>query len=204
MRPASSISLACTLSTMLFLSNCASSTTKAEHSTDQAVETAVERTEAGFEDAALAPLSDLNLRRQKIPERLDTMISPYEPPPPANCSKIAEEVSALTAILGPDSDVQVEEDAPTLSQRAGEGAGDLTLDTIESTTTGFIPFRGLVRQATGATAHEKRVRKAYEKGLQRRAFLKGAGLSYGCQPPASPLPAPPAESKIEYRKTSPD
>ena len=169
------------------------------------VEVAVNRTNEGFEDAALAPLSDLNLRKAEIPQRLKDLPSPYAPIPSNGCEGIREEVNALTAILGHDVDYTPPEgEEDDLHEAAGEEAANLTLGTVESATTGFIPFRGLVRRATGASAHEKRLRAAYQKGQQRRAYLKGVGKQKGCIPPASPL-APIVEeiSKVEYRKVTP-
>ncbi len=193
------------LSAMTLAASCAHSEQDSQSSSESAVSLAVDRTGTGFEDAALAPLSDLNLRRTPIPERLLKIQSPYLPQPLLHCDTLAREVEALTEVLGPDVDVQPEnQDDPTLKQRAGEEAGDAALNTIESTTTGFIPFRGLVRQATGATAHEKKVRRAYERGIQRRAFLKGVGFAVGCEAPAAPLPWTPTTPSIEYRKTAPE
>ena len=170
----------------------------------ESVDVAVARTNEGFEDAALAPLSDLNLRKAEIPQRLKELTTPYAELPTNGCRGIREEVTALTAILGHDVDYHPDEDDDNVHQAAGEEAANFTLDTVESATTGFIPFRGLVRRATGASAHEKRLRDAYQRGLQRRAYLKGVGKQMGCIPPASPLePMGDDVSKVEYRKVAP-
>lgn len=163
--------------------------------------TAVNKTQAGFGDAAMAPLTDLNLRRVEVPPLLEAIRSPYEPIPAVNCQAIAAAVTDLTAILGQDSDAPPGPDA-SLAEQAGSGAADLTLNTVSSTMTDFIPFRSIVREATGASAHERRLRAAYERGVARRAYLKGVGAQLGCAPPAAPEPdagiAPPPPP-IEYR-----
>ena len=163
--------------------------------------TAVDKTQAGFGDAAMAPLNDLNLRRTEVPALLEAIKSPYEPIPVVSCQAIAASVTELTLILGQDSDAPRKPDA-SLADQAGSGAADLTLNTVSSTMTDFIPFRSVVREATGASAHERKLRAAYERGVTRRAYLKGVGAQLGCAPPAAPAPSagfatPPP--KIEYR-----
>ncbi|HEY7799930.1 MAG TPA: hypothetical protein VIA80_14260 [Hyphomonadaceae bacterium] len=168
---------------------------------DSGISTAVNRTSEGLDDAAMAPLTDLNLRRTAIPAKLEAIVSPYEPLPQVTCATIAAEVVELTTILGADSDAPPPPQA-SLNQRAGEGAADLALGGVASAATDFIPFRSIVREATGASAHERRLRAAYERGVTRRAYLKGVGAQIGCAPPAAPepgaglaKPGPP----IEYR-----
>jgi hypothetical protein len=168
---------------------------------DSGLGVAVNRTSEGLDDAAMAPLTDFNLRRAAIPAKLEAIVSPYEPLPRVTCVTIAGEVTELTNILGADSDAPPPPQI-SMSQRAGEGAADLALGGVASATTDFIPFRSIVREATGASAHERRLRAAYERGVTRRAYLKGVGAQMGCAPPAAPepgagllKPGPP----IEYR-----
>ena len=169
--------------------------------------TAVDKTSSGFSDAAMAPLNDLNLRRTEVPALLEAIKSPYEPITVVNCQAIAAAVTNLTNILGRDSDAPPVPEA-SLSDQAGSGAADLTLNTVSSTMTDFIPFRSIVREATGASAHERKLRAAYERGVTRRAYLKGVGAQLGCAPPAAPAPnagMPAPGAKIEYRsKVQPD
>lgn len=168
-----------------------------------ACSTASERTSAGLGDAALSPLNDLNLRRGEIPDLLANIRSPYEPIPELSCKAIGDMVTQLTIILGPDSDA---EQAPekSMGDKAGEGAADLTLDSISSAMTSFIPFRSLVRDATGASSHDRRLRAAYERGAARRAYLKGVGAHLGCAPPAAPDPSAgiPKGEDAEFKGTS--
>lgn len=162
--------------------------------------TVVDKTQAGLGDAAMAPLTDLNLRRTEVPALLEAIKSPYEPISVVSCQTIGAAVAKLTEILGPDADAPADPDA-SLADQAGSGAADLTLNTVSSTMTDFIPFRSVVREATGASAHARRLRVAYERGVARRAYLKGVGAQLGCAPPAAPEPnagiTPPPN--IEYR-----
>ena len=171
---------------------------------NQGIDSAVSKTEEGFEDATLQPLTDLNIRREQIPKMLSEMESPYQNTL-QSCAGILEEVQKLNTILGPDYDEYSEADEETpFSQEAGEEAAEYTLDTVRGFTTDIIPFRSVVRRATGASKHEKKIRLAYEKGLQRRAFLKGIGHMLRCAPPAAPHSFKPSpKPTIEYRKTKP-
>ena len=101
-------------------------------------ETASSRTSAGFSDAAMTPLNDLNVRRDEVPPLLAAIRSAYEPIPDVSCSSISKMVADLTAILGRDTD------APPLPERsfgevAGEGAADITLGAVSSTMSVMIP-----------------------------------------------------------------
>jgi hypothetical protein len=188
------------LAAALALAGCASGGAR---QAEDGVDRAFTKTSEGLEDAALTPLSDLNLRRVPIPARLEAIVSPYEPLAARTCAAIGAEIGELTAILGPDVDVPPPP-RDSLDQRAGDGAAKLALNEVSSTASGFIPYRSLVRTATGASAHERRLRAAYERGMQRRAYLKGVGLALGCAPPAAPEAwTPPAPPTIEYRRAQP-
>ena len=190
--------VAAVLAAILMSFSCASQAQQEPTGVDRAVVD----TREGFGDAVMTPLSDLNLRRAPIPPKLEAIISPYEPIQVNTCAGIADEVRQLTEILGPDIDAPASDDDPTLSDRAGEGAADLALNQVTSAVTGFIPYRSVLRQASGASAHERKLREVYDRGAQKRAYLKGIGASKGCAPPAAPDPragivVPP--DNIEYR-----
>lgn len=186
------------LAALTLAAACASSPKKPRG--ESGVARAVNQTRAGLPDAAMAPLEDVNLRRDEIPLRLQQIVSPYEPVQKQDCITIGVEVLELTNILGPDADAPPPD--TTDAERNGDTASRLALQQVSSTMSDFIPFRSLVREATGAGAHARRLRAAYERGVQRRAYLKGIGASMGCAPPAGPhplagIPAPPP--RIEYR-----
>jgi hypothetical protein len=165
------------------------------------IDRAVSKTQAGVGDAALTPLNDLNLRREPIPPLLQAIRSPYEPIKRRDCVGIGAEVGELTAILGADVDVPAGPDE-TLGQKTGDSAAKLALNGVRDVVTGFIPYRSLVRMASGASEHERELRAAYERGVQRRAYLKGVGLALGCAPPAAPDPkhvGGPPQPQIEFR-----
>lgn len=181
---------------------CASTSDRAETadaaSEPGATERAIERTEDGFGDAALSPLEDINLKRDKIPETFQAIDNPYGVDPEISCAQIAVEVTELDALLGRDWDIPPP-DKKGLSERAADGASTAFLDAVSSGASGLIPYRGFVRTLSGAARHEKKVRKAYERGSHRRTFLKAIGLTKGCAYPAAPLPPPEEDPKIVFR-----
>lgn len=139
----------------------------------------------GFADAASAPLEDFNLVRREIPPLLAGMPSPYHIDLELTCARIEMDLAELDAVLGQDWDT-LAPDKRLNTEILADEAADAALDTVRSVSTGWIPFRGLVRKATGAESHEKRYNQAYRIGAQRRAYLKGYGQAAGCDLPARP------------------
>jgi hypothetical protein len=141
----------------------------------------------GFGDAALAPLTDLNVRREQIPTvLLQAQANPYDRRNLNQCTTIGAEVARLDTALGPDRDEPPAPDSPTLNEQAQDALAEATLEAIRGATTDFIPYRSWVRQLTGAQARSKAVQDAVEAGRLRRAYLKGLGMRADCAPPASP------------------
>ncbi len=127
-------------------------------------------------DVAKTPMTDLNIEKREIPAiLLQAQARPYTLTGLGRCSALTSEVSALDDVLGPDLDLPEEE-------RARISAGRMAKTVVGS----FIPFRGLIREVSGANDHDRRVRAAIQAGLARRGFLKGAGLAKGCAYPARP------------------
>lgn len=131
----------------------------------------------GVGDIALAPLADFNLRRDPIPPALlRARLAPYASEGLDNCVNILEEIGNLDAVLGEDFDTAAPEEERSLS------AGKIAKDAFTS----LIPYRGVVRELTGANDHEANFRQAIAAGLVRRAYLKGLGQAQGCPYPARP------------------
>ncbi|MGI4817206.1 MAG: hypothetical protein ACRYFE_01655 [Janthinobacterium lividum] len=146
----------------------------------------VDQVGAGLGGALQAPLEDLNLVREDIPQvLLQARENPYDARGMARCAAIGAEIARLDEALGPDSDVAHEEDGP-LSEQAADAAADATLDAVRGTVTDFIPARSWVRRLTGAHQHSQLVQSSIRAGLQRRSFLKGIGQQKNCAPPAAP------------------
>jgi hypothetical protein len=163
-----------------------------------ATQKALDKAQSGAGHAALSPLEDINLRRDKIPERLKQIKNPYDLKLDLTCEDIESEVVALDALLGRDWDVPPPDKA-ALKERAADGASTAFLDTLASQASGLIPYRGIVRTVSGANAHSKKVLKAYERGSHRRTFLKGIGYMKGCPYPSSPQELPDDAPDIVFK-----
>lgn len=122
-------------------------------------------------DAALTPLEDINIRKVEIPNILENMESPYFAPIDATCSGLNLEIADYDRLLGPDFDA-VDENGKPIETTA--------LNAVSSAVGGIIPFRGLVRAASGAASYDKKVERAYRKGVSRRGYLKGLAKAKGC------------------------
>ncbi len=130
-------------------------------------------------DVAKTPVTDLNIDKREIPAiLLQAQARPYTLAGLGRCGGLISEVAALDNVLGPDLDLPEEE-------RARISAGRVAKTVVGS----FIPFRGLIREVSGANDHDRKVRAAIQAGLARRGFLKGVGQARGCSYPARPANA---------------
>lgn len=127
-------------------------------------------------DVAKTPVTDLNINKKEIPAiLLQAQARPYSVTGLGRCKALMSEVGALDEVLGPDFDLPEEE-------RARISAGRVAKTVVGS----FIPFRGLIREVSGANDHDRKVRSAIQAGLARRGFLKGVGQTRGCAYPGRP------------------
>lgn len=129
-------------------------------------------------DVALTPLSDLNLARDPIPPILIwARDNPYENAGLEDCEEIRADIADLDAVLGDDVDTESPEERT------------LTVTGVAQRAIGmFIPFRGIIREISGANEHEYEFRQAIAAGLMRRSYLKGLGEARDCPYPARPMP----------------
>lgn len=128
-------------------------------------------------EVARTPLRDLNIDARDVPAVLQTASrDPYALAGMDTCDAIVTDVAALDMVLGADYDIAVDGGDDRLSEgRIGQ-----------SVVGSILPFRGIVREVTGAAANDRELRAAYTAGMVRRAFLKGLGLGRGCAYPARP------------------
>lgn len=132
--------------------------------------------DVGAREVALTPLSDLNLARDPIPPILmEAQHNPYANDGIESCADIREAVGDLDAVLGDDFDTTAPEE-----RRLSPGG------VAQSVIGMFIPFRGIIREVSGANDHEFAFREAIGAGLMRRAYLKGLGEARDCPYPARP------------------
>lgn len=133
--------------------------------------------EPDAKEVAKTPLRDLNIDARDIPEVLQAAVrDPYATAGMGRCNALVSAIAELDMVLGADYDIAEE----TGDKRISEGRiGQSVVGSI-------IPFRGLVREATGAASADRELRAAYTAGMVRRSFLKGWGLGRGCAYPARP------------------
>ncbi|MEP0392038.1 MAG: hypothetical protein ABJ205_14480 [Erythrobacter sp.] len=127
-------------------------------------------------DVARTPLEDFNIDSKDIPEILvKAAENPYDDTGITNCNAVVQEIAVLDNELGPDFDITQEE-----ARRISKGR------VAKSVIGSFIPFRGIVREVSGANKKRNEFRRALTAGMVRRAYLKGMGEARGCAYPARP------------------
>lgn len=123
-------------------------------------------------DAVTQPLSDLHLRSRDIPPvLLRAQQAPYDLTDlEGQCQALRVEIMDLEEVLGPDADAPAER----------EGLVNQGLQLGGRILGGLIPFRGIVREISGANAEEARWEAAIYAGVARRSFLKGYARALDC------------------------
>lgn len=128
-------------------------------------------------EVAKTPLRDLNIDAREIPEVLQVAVrDPYATAGLDQCDALVARIADLDMVLGADYDIAEDDGEKRLNQ------GRIGQSVIGS----VIPFRGILREVTGAAENERTLSAAYTAGMVRRSFLKGWGLGRGCAYPASP------------------
>jgi hypothetical protein len=120
------------------------------------------------------PARDVGLMKRQIPPILvEAQDDPYSVKGLKTCKQLAAEVVELNAVLGPDYTVgnEVKENK---AGKLAEAGGKTVINTI-------IPFRGLVRELTGAAPADRRLNAALDAGYARRGFLRGVHAKQGCR-----------------------
>lgn len=132
-------------------------------------------------EVARTPLRDLNIASREIPEvLLAAARDPYAQAGMDTCDALVTDIAALDGVLGADYDIADADGNDRLSEgRIGQ-----------SVVGSIIPFRGVIREVTGAASNDRVLRAAYTAGMVRRSFLKGLGLGRGCAYPARPKSDP--------------
>lgn len=142
-----------------------------------------------MENAVTQPAKDVNLKQQEIPARLlEIEKAPYDLTGISGCRTISTEIVSLRPMLGPDVNEGYELSRTEKRERSvSRVAGGMLAS--------FIPFRGVVREVTGANAAEQRYQQALAAGFARRSFLKGIAHNQGCKiEPSASIPAAAPES----------
>lgn len=132
-------------------------------------------------DVARTPLEDFNIDADDLPEVLiEAAADPYADAGLDSCNAIVAEVARLDTVLGSDFDLAEENEGGGLGANISEGR------VAKSIVGSFIPFRGIVREVSGANARRDAFNRAVTAGMVRRGYLKGLGQQRGCDYPARP------------------
>ncbi|MDB5714496.1 MAG: hypothetical protein JWO15_1893 [Sphingomonadales bacterium] len=135
---------------------------------------------AGSNGAALAqsagqivtqPARDVGIEKKEIPPLLvEVGKNPYATAGTASCGQISSAIDALTKVIGPDFST-----SPAVNKRNLAAIGG------SAVVNSLIPFRGIVREVSGASAAERRMSAAVDAGIARRGFLRGLQSARKCR-----------------------
>jgi hypothetical protein len=163
---------------VVLLAGCATSQEKrpatASAAPADAPQSKVEATAEAAVGIATQPARDLGVAKTSTPAvLLRAAENPYALDATANCSQVAAAIAGLTEHLGPDYTLGMDKDENKAGKLA-EAGGKTIINAI-------IPFRGLVREMTGAAAAQRRLNDAVDAGYARRGFLRGIQMVRACR-----------------------
>lgn len=125
---------------------------------------------------ASQPVKDVGVARTKFPPALlAAREDPYSLKGAKTCRQISTAFAELSEALGPDfaaGPVKKENRAGKLAEAGGQ-----------TVVNSLIPFRGLVREITGAAPAQRRLNVAIDAGYARRGFLRGLHTARRCRTP---------------------
>ncbi len=120
------------------------------------------------------PARDVGMSKRDIPPILEKAYSnTYSLAGLKSCVALANEIKDLNKVLGADYQVG-NEYTENRTGKIAEAGGKAVVNSI-------IPFRGLVRELTGAAPNDRHLNAVVDAGLARRGFLRGVHLRQGCK-----------------------
>lgn len=146
----------------LGLSGCASVNEEADH----------------FRYAALSAARDFGVTTKPIPTQLQRLQNPFGAVPIENCQAWYHEAYYLERAIVANEGRRVgyRRDNSNFTGRFG----NLRDVGVKTAATFFTPYRGVVRQATGAAAYEKEAQDADQRARLRLGYLVGQARAYKC------------------------
>ena len=119
------------------------------------------------------PGRDVGLIKTKVPIVLKRAArAPYSQVGLRTCAAIRDQMSDLDDALGPDFGRS--------TTRRGSAVGTVAEMGGSSIVNGLIPFRGIVREVSGAAARRPRLAAAVNAGYARRGYLHGLLVARHC------------------------
>lgn len=131
-----------------------------------------------FTFAASSPLRDVNLMQEPIPGQLRALNQPYGYTDKGGCEAWTREIKELEAALLANEGRRVgyRRDSDTFTGRTG----NLRDVGVKSAASQILPFRGVVRQVSGAAQFEQQANRASDKARYRIGYLVGLGRASRC------------------------
>jgi len=124
---------------------------------------------------ASQPARDVGAQKVEIPPAVQlAAAAPYSLSGLRTCAQLGRAIFALDEVLGPDY-------AGAVTVRENR-AGKLAQAGGKSIVNAFVPFRGLVREVSGAAPAERRLDAAIKAAIARRGFLRGVATARKCRP----------------------
>jgi hypothetical protein len=125
-------------------------------------------------DIGMQPARDMGLSKRQIPPVLESALAdPYNIRGLKTCGQLAAAVRTLNDALGPDYEAGGEYHENRMGKLAAAGG--------KSVINSIIPYRGLVREVTGAAPADRHLNAAVDAGLARRGFLRGVQYKQRCK-----------------------
>jgi hypothetical protein len=137
-------------------------------------ETRVQQMGAKTGEIVSQPARDVGMSKKEIPPILiQAKKDPYGLSGVKTCAQLAVVIHELNKVLGPDF-VAGDETKENRAAKLAEAGGQTVINSI-------IPFRGLVREVSGAAPEQRRLNEAIDAGFARRGYLRGVHHTRGCR-----------------------
>lgn len=141
-------------------------------------------------EIATQPVRDVGISKKSIPPVLQAAVdAPYAQPASHWCRSINAELVQLNDVLGPDFDARGDGKENKVG-RFAEAGGEMVVNSL-------IPFRGLVREISGAGPADRRRALAIQAGLARRGYLRGLADARRCKPPVTAAATGPQDTSSQ-------
>ncbi|MEL6686943.1 MAG: hypothetical protein AAFP97_04910 [Pseudomonadota bacterium] len=152
--------------------------------------------------AATAPFRVFNVGQEPIPGQLNALHQPYGYIDQSGCEAWTREINELDAAIEANAGRRVgyRRDSETFVGRTG----NLRDQGVAALANTAVPFRGVVRQLSGAARYEQRAERASDRARYRIGYLVGLGRAHRCpgfgtlQPTHNYVPQHRATPQLSY------
>ncbi|QNA86873.1 hypothetical protein G4G27_08320 [Sphingomonas sp. So64.6b] len=139
--------------------------------TPGSIATAQSNKEQSTGEIVTQPVRDVGIEKTKIPPLLVKVSEdPYTTAGTGGCAQLASSIAALNDVIGPDFTSSPAQNKRNIAKVGGAAV-------VNS----LIPFRGIVREVSGAGPAERRMNAAVDAGVARRGFLRGLQSARKCR-----------------------